>query len=207
MADVQFQPQNAYGLFSPDQWSNQFSLYNNQPMPWPSQYAGWPTDALGNPIRPPQGTTINTSPIQQPAQTAPARPQPSGMTDQQAWLLAQQTGGSGVQGSGRGTTSPQGALDIYNQLMKPMGPQRQQQAAAPAAAAGPSNIMSSPDALSLLANPGRVTTQGAQPGVAAPNQPGGGVLQAFLANWNPAQSGPGAGFQQNFARTLRGFGY
>ena len=53
VAKTQFQPQNPYALFSPDQWLNQFSTFNNAALPWPSSYSGMPTDAMGKPIQPP----------------------------------------------------------------------------------------------------------------------------------------------------------
>ena len=73
VAQTQFDPQNPNALFSPDQWLNQFSNYNNAALPWPSSYSGMPTDAMGNPIQPPPGMTINSSPAA-PAPAAPAAP-------------------------------------------------------------------------------------------------------------------------------------
>jgi hypothetical protein len=61
--------------------------------------------------------------------------------------------------------------------------------------------------LTGLANPGKVTTPGATVPASASAQPGPANLQSFLANWKPAQSGPGSGFQQNFATALKGMGY
>jgi hypothetical protein len=57
----------------------------------------------------------------------------------------------------------------------------------------------------MLANPGPVATPGATvPQASSANQPGPGVLQNFLANWQPASSGAGSGFTQNFNSILRG---
>jgi hypothetical protein len=57
-------------------------------------------------------------------------------------------------------------------------------------------------ALSMLANPGHVDTPGANVPQSSSYQPNNNVLQQFLANWQPAQSGPGSVFQQGFARGL-----
>src|ERR1700741_2048705 len=67
-------------MFDPTQRSNQFSNYNNAPLPWPPSYSGAPTDAMGRPIQSfqawqqanPGGTTLN-NPAAQP-QAAPAAP-------------------------------------------------------------------------------------------------------------------------------------
>jgi hypothetical protein len=165
---TQFQPQNPYGLFDPSQWSNAYSNYNNSALPWPSRYAGLPTDAMGNPIGLPAGTTLNTP----PAQPAPAPQQgPAAM-------------GQFLGGGGQG--APQAAP------------------AAPAQAGPDYNTV-----LSMLANPGKVTTPGATvpaaPVSSAQSNPAG--LQSFLAGFKPAQSGPGSGFQQGFANALKGMGY
>ena len=47
MDKTQFNPQDPNALFSSDQWLNQFSNFNNAALPWPSSYAGTPTDAHG----------------------------------------------------------------------------------------------------------------------------------------------------------------
>jgi hypothetical protein len=236
MASLSYAPFGSpYGLFGPDQFSNQFSLFNNKALPWPSQYAGMPTDAMGRPIQPPAGTTINTL----PAAPAPAPQQAANpsqwainndminamgrrATDQMNYQGAAGMGGGYAQGGPSSEMDDVVHMRLQNnaQYGVPLGPGGSvPQSSGPNAGipggapaqtpqvAGPSNNISSPDALSLLANPGPVTTPGAQPGVSAPNQPGAGVLQQFLANWNPAQSGPGSQFQQNFANTLRGMGY
>lgn len=79
-----------------------------------------------------------------------------------------------------------------------------QQAAAPTPAASPSGGLTAQQYLSLLAHPNPVTTPGATvPQSAQSYQPQGGGLAQFLAGWNPAQSGPGSGFQQGFNRALR----
>jgi hypothetical protein len=80
---------------------------------------------------------------------------------------------------------------------------------APAAPAAPSSANSTGNPaltytqyLQLLSNPGKVTTPGGDPNAAPAVQPGSGVLQQFLQNWQPAQSGPGSQFQQIFANAL-----
>ena len=51
MDKTQFNPQDPNALFSSDQWLNQFSNFSNAALPWPSSYAGTPTDAMGRPIQ------------------------------------------------------------------------------------------------------------------------------------------------------------
>ena len=75
VAQTQFDPQNANALFSPDQWLNQFSNFNNAALPWPSSYVGTPTDAMGKPIQPPPGMTLNSPPAAPPQAAAPQVPQ------------------------------------------------------------------------------------------------------------------------------------
>jgi hypothetical protein len=70
-----------------------------------------------------------------------------------------------------------------------------QQASRPAAAA--SGGLTYPQVLALLANPGKVTTPGANVPVGPSSQPGGGVNNAFLGQ---AQGKPG--MNQNFLSAL-----
>ena len=77
-------------------------------------------------------------------------------------------------------------------------------AAAPAPPAVNDAGLTAQQYLSLLANPGKVTTPGATVAQSAPPQSGSSVLQQFLAGFKPAQSGPGSGFQQGFAKALKG---
>ena len=72
--NAQFDPQNPDALFSPDQWLNQFGNFNNAALPWPSFHAGTPTDAMGRPIQPPPGMTLNSAPPAAPRPAAPAAP-------------------------------------------------------------------------------------------------------------------------------------
>jgi hypothetical protein len=194
---TQFQPQNPYALFSPDQWLNQFSNFNNKALPWPSSYAGMPTDAMGNPIAPPPGTTLNSSP-------APAAPAAPAAPQQQGRYVITNPGGMLPSGENYGSQTPTyiPAQEQYIPAPQQQAPQAAPQA--PQAAGGPTY----PQILSMLANPGKVTTPGSNVPVSASSaQPGSANLQSFLANWKPAQSGPGSGFQQNFATALKGMGY
>jgi hypothetical protein len=201
VAQTQFDPQNANALFSPDQWLNQFSNFNNAALPWPSSYVGTPTDAMGKPIQPPPGMTLNSSPAAPPqAPTAPQVPQ----------FL--QTAGGTI--SGGSTARNMGVSDGNvpgGYVVNPAYAQQQQQAAAaPQAApqAAPSPALNSwQNTMAMLANPGKVTTPGATVPAGPSTQPGPGALQAFLQNYKPTQSGPGAGFQNSFAGTLKGMGY
>ena len=218
VAQTQFDPQNPDALFSPDQWLNQFSNFNNAALPWPSSYAGTPTNAMGQPIQSAvdansaaqaqyqqqlaaynqqkAGTTLNSTPSQGFQQGVPNTLNPSGnaMLGQLEW------------GGLPGTTNHQTAGAYLQGLQaNPFsGAQQPQQQAAPSAPTPPNNWQST---IAALANPGKVTTPGATVPATASAQPGPANLQSFLANWKPAQSGPGSGFQQNFATALKGMGY
>jgi hypothetical protein len=179
--------------FDPSQWSNPYSQFYGKALPFPPTYAGTPTDALGQPIAVPQGMTLNNTPAQ-PQAPAPAAPQ------QQPVRLATTSEGMppGETSLGRGVIGGSYQPNAF------MGPQQQQPQQAPMAAAPAGNNWQT--TLAMLANPGHVTTPGATVPQAAPGggQPSPGVLQNFLANWQPAQSGPGSGFTQNFNQILRG---
>lgn len=189
-------------------------------------YQGAPTDAMGQPIQsyqpPAPGTTLNSTPA-----AAPAPQRPQGMTDQQALVLAQQLGGSGVQGSGRGTTGGQGIMDVYNQLMAGQGQTDPNSAARiqymmsggqgpppnPNAAGGAGTGAAGTPApqaadarqayLSALANPGPVTTPGAvmQPGATPTGSPPPSVLAHFLATQS-GKTGAGGYSNMPFFNTL-----
>jgi hypothetical protein len=191
---------NPYANFDPSQWTNPYSNFQNSAIPFPATYSGWPTDASGNPIQPTPGMTLNSSPGQagaaaQPAPAASAGPMmnflgtgPQSLTAVDARQAAQ-TG-----------TNP-ALYPLLNQQMQGAG---QQAPPMPAQQANPSGLTSQ-QYLQLRANPGHVTTPGATvPQSAGSATPGPGMLQQFLANWNPATSGPGSGFQQAFSKALRG---
>jgi hypothetical protein len=204
MASVPTYQSNPYANFDPSQWSNPYSAYQNGALPWPSSYAGWPTNALGQPIQPPQGMTLNSTPAQPQAPAAqPAQPatQPGVSPGGSAWALAQAMNPTTAQGNNSGTIN---AVQLYNQMTGGGNSPAAPAAAAPAAPSpsGPNNWQ---QALAMLAHPGQVTTPGATvPQSASSAQPGQGVLQQFLNNWRPAQSGPGSGYAQSFNNILRG---
>ena len=188
--------------FDPSQWTNPYSNFYGKALPWPSSYAGTPNNALGQPIQPPQGMTLNSTP-QQPQAAAPASQGSSPMLYGPASFPSPGSGLTPQHGNvpmpGGQFMSQQGYQALYGGGQGQPGA-----AAAPAqAAAAPNNWQNT---LSMLANPGHVTTPGATVPQAPPgsSQPSPGVLQNFLANWQPAQSGPGSGFTQNFNTILRG---
>jgi hypothetical protein len=193
MADTPtFQP-NPYANFDPSQWTNPYSNFYGRALPWPSSYAGAPTNALGQPIQPPQGMTLNQTPAQPQAPAAPS-------------MAALGSPARAMQNLGYGDWSmldPMLGHSSLPQSAQGGGMSGAAQPAASSAAAPPNNWQQT---LSLLANPGHVATPGATVPQAQPGggQPSPGVLQNFLANWQPAQSGPGSGFTQNFNTILRG---
>lgn len=208
MARVPTFSPNPYANFDPSQWTDPYSQFQSSALPWPSSYSGWPTDAMGRPIQAPPGMTLNSQPAA--AQPAAAQPQPQSgaFSPQQADRILQATGNwglSGPSGSGMGGQNNQMALVREAALTAGYRPQPAQSAAPmPTPAANPSGLTSQ-QYLSLLANPGNVATPGATAPQASPGwQPSNSVLQQFLANWNPAASGPGSQFGQNFMRALGG---
>jgi hypothetical protein len=210
MADASQLQLNPYALFDPSQWSNPYSQFQNQALPAAS-YAGWPTDAMGNPIQAQPGMTINQTPAQPTPTPAAATPsaQNGAFSPDQAMRILKATGQWGLSGGdGRGAQSNQPALEAMARLTAGYLPQ---QAAAPAAAApatANSAGLTPQQYMALRANPGPVPTYGATvPQSASSAQPGSGVLQQFLQNWKPAASGPGSGFQQGFSKALKGMGY
>jgi hypothetical protein len=216
MADTPTFQSNPYGSFDPSQWSNPYSQFYGKALPWPSTYAGTPTNALGQPIAVPQGMTLNNTPAQPQAPAAAAPPPVHGA----GGLLPGQW--DGPDGLPAGTPTAPIRLATTSEGMPPgetslgrgviggsyqpngfMAPQQQQPQAPMAAPPAGNNWQTS---LAMLANPGQVTTPGATVPQAPQGsaQPSPGVLQNFLANWQPAQSGPGSGFAQNFNTILRG---
>ena len=199
---------NPYADFDPSQWSNPYSNFQNSAIPFPATYSGWPTDASGNPIQPTPGMTLNSAPAQAAAPQAAARQ--SGQDPFAGSVLS--SGNSAVDmANWGGFMGPQNAMDRAYGSWGPgaqASPQAAPAAAAPAAASTPlqvGNPLTSQQYLQLRANPGRVTTPGATvPQSASSATPGPGMLQSFLANWNPATSGPGSGFQQAFSKALKG---
>jgi hypothetical protein len=186
-------------MFDPTQASNQFSNYNNAALPWPPTYNGAPVNAAtGQPIQSflnwqqanPGGMSLNATPAQ--PQAAPQIPYSPPNN-----VMLGSSSGSGPGGIGAGSPNTIGAnLPVLNGF----GPPSQlPQAAAPQAvpqAGGPPNNWNA--AINALANPGRVTTQGANVPLQTGYQPSGGVNQAFLQ-----QAGAGQGMNQNFLSALR----
>ena len=207
MADTPTFQSNPYGSFDPSQWSNPYSQFYGKALPWPSSYAGTPNNALGQPIATPPGMTLNSSPAAAPQ--APA-------ANQGQWAMNNAMLNSMGQAASAGGPSPQMSnvinMRAQNNAMYgaqpgpggsvPTAASFAAQGAPQAAAAPPNNWQQT---LGMLANPGQVTTPGATvPQAASSAQPDPGVLQSFLANWKPQQSGPGSGFTQNFNTILRG---
>lgn len=139
-----------------------------------------------------------------------ASPQERAQFDALGQVMAMGTAPTGVQGSGRGTYSAQGALDQASQLAPLLS--RAYQANAGQAAPQQGTPPSPPDLrqayLNALANPGPANVYGAappQPGQAptgAPQQPS--VIQSFLAA-HPGGGQTGAGGYSNtgFFNTLK----
>lgn len=212
MANMPTFSPNPYGNFDPSQFANPYSQFSGA-LPWPSSYAGTPTDAQGRPIQSYlDAQNAAPAPAQQPPgltlNSAPAAP--SAIDQANAWALARAASPIGDY-SGAGTTfgannqRMQSALIQQqinaNQIMSQQQ-QQPQQAAPQAAPAGPNMSQAY---LQALANPGPVTTPGATvPQSPTAYQPGSGVLQQFLANWRPQASGPGSGFTQGFYNALKG---
>ena len=211
MADASQLQLNPYALFDPSQWQNPYSNYQSSALPVAS-YAGMPTNFAGQPIQMPAGMTINQTPAQ--PQAAPAAAVAGGgVNPNQALINAIYQGGGqsggGFGGQGSSTSGGNGAL--LTQLLMGGGggaPVASAPAAQPAAAPTNNAGLTTQEYMAMRANPGPVPTYGATvPQSASSAQPGTGVLQSFLQNWKPAQSGPGSGFQQGFSHALKGMGY
>jgi hypothetical protein len=204
---------NPYANFDPSQYLNPYSNYQSSALPAAS-YAGWPTDAMGNPIQPKPGMTLNSTPQQQ---QAPAAAPQSNIPQFLPYAGGSGTGGAAggenAMGSG-GVPGGQNTLGGYQvnpaYAIQQAQQQYAQQQAAPAAAPAPaanSAGLTAQQYMQLRANPGHVTTPGATvPQAPATNQ-SNGVLQQFLQNWTPATSGAGSGLQQGFSKALKGMGY
>jgi len=203
MASIPTFSPNPYGNFDPSQWTNPYSSFQNSGIPFPASYSGWPTDAMGNPIAKPPGMTLNSSPAQPAPAAAPQVTQVPYSPPNNIMLGS--SSGVGPGGIGAGSPNTIGA-NLFQGASAAPSPAAMAAAApqAPAPAANPSGL-SSQQYLQLLAHPNYVQTPGATvPQAASSAQPGTGMLQSFLNNWNPATSGPGSGFQQSFSKALRG---
>jgi hypothetical protein len=180
------------GMYGP----NLYSQFQGR-IPQPGYSGGTPTDAMGNPIQPPPGTTLNSTPAAAP-QAAPA-----------AQTIAPKYGDWSSLAPTISSDPTLQANYARNLGLGPMGayvPSSQTANAAPQAAA-PQQAASGgslDDAISLLSNPGKVNTPGATvPQYQIGNQPS--VLQQFLAN---QKGGTGAGNYSNtgFFDTLNALG-
>jgi hypothetical protein len=182
-------------MLDPSQQSNQFSSYNNAPLPFPPSYAGTPVNAAtGKPIQSfldwqqqnPGGMTINQTPAQPQAPATPT-------------IGAQALQAIGMGGL-LGSLDPQKAAALQEMVLPGssripgVGGQTQTAPAAPQASGPPNNWGA---ALSALANPGNPVTPGATVPLTQGFQPSGGVNAAFLQN---AQGRPG--MNQNFLSAL-----
>lgn len=175
-------------------------------------YYGAPTDASGRPIQSYQDAQVAhdqwaaTHPAQPQGTTLNSHPQVDAVTNQ---LLGWNALGHMNQPNYRPSTGDP-YLDSINGIGQSGGPQfdpsraggqaQQQQAAAPAQ----TNPVDMRQAyLSALANPGKVTTPGAQiyPGAAQTGAPQPSVLDKFLAS-NQASTGGGGYSNAPFFQTL-----
>jgi hypothetical protein len=183
------------GMYSPNPYSQ---FQGRLPM---MGYQGTPTDALGNPIQSPPGTTLNTTPAAAPA-TSASQPTPQQWAYNNDMLNAM---GRNLQGGGGlkmgdivnmraqnnamyGMTQPPGGPVLQSSGPNAATPPGTQAGASPGAGAG-----SMDQALALLANPGKVMTPGATAPQATLAQ-GPSVLDSFLAS---RQGGTGAGNYSN----------
>ena len=230
MASIPTFQSNPYSSFDPSQWQNPYSQFQSSALPWPPTYAGTPTDAMGNPIAsyqapqapqaqaaaPTPGMTLNSSPAQLPLMPSGGTNQVRGGSSNPALTASDLSNYQAQQGMLAGAPTRQALAGIPNagqmnaqQLGAALAAQQQPGAAAGAAgaAAGGAPANNWQAAIRALANPGNPVTPGATvPQSAQSYQPSNGVLQQFLANWRPAASGPGSGFQQTFANALQGGG-
>ena len=199
-------------MFDPTQRSNQFSLYNNQRLPYPPTYNGVPTNAMGQPIQSfqnwqaqnPGGTTLNATPAMPPQ--APQATYYYGNALSPGGIQTTNTFGPQVLMGAPGVSRAQGLQNMQtaNNAVLGLGPggsqfgagaTQPQQPQAPQASGPPNNWQA---AINALANPGNPAIQGANVPLQTGSQPAGGVNQAFLQN-----AGAGQGMNQGFLSALR----
>jgi hypothetical protein len=208
-------PQYPY-MFSADQFSNRFSPFQGKAFPWPSQYSGTPTDALGRPIQSYMDAAAQNAAAAQPAQAPPVSlnttPGSYGQPGTNPWATLQAGGATPDQMAGfmsqmqptygtSGVANPNYSR-MMGRLMAGVGGQNAQPSASSASGGG-GGIDMNQAYLNALANPGKVVTPGAK--VTPSPAPSGqsGVLQQFLANWQP-QTGAGGYSNAGFLNALRG---
>jgi hypothetical protein len=97
---------NPYADFDPSQWSNPYSNFQSQAIPFPASYSGWPTNALGQPIQAPPGMTLNSSAASPaaPAAAAPAASQNDYVANPQSGMMMPNPGA--FQGNFAGGVDP-----------------------------------------------------------------------------------------------------
>jgi hypothetical protein len=174
-------------MFSQDQWSNKYSPFAGKPIPFPAQYQGTPTDALGRPIQ----SYLDAQAAAPPAQAPPVTLNSTPATGTPGWQTIDPTAQAGQQGqtwnpgssqaqasriwqAAQGAGQGQYLNALTNQGMAPWQQQK------PAAPAGPDMNAAY---LAALANPGKVQTPGATVAQSPTPSNQSGVLQQFLANW------------------------
>jgi hypothetical protein len=201
---------NPYANFDPSQWSNPYSNYQSSALPG-ATYAGWPTNWQGQPISPMPGMTLNSS---QPAAAAPAAAAspPSGAASSNPALAGWQAAhppGSQISAGGTLPSGENYGSSTPTQVPATYVPQQQAAQGAATAPIPQSNSagLTPQQYMQLRANPGYVQTPGATVPEGSSQPLGSGALQSFLSNWKPASAGPGSGFQQSFANSLKGMGY
>ena len=213
-------------MFDQSQWSNKYSPFAGKAIPFPAQYRGTPTDALGRPIQsyldtqaqhdawrptPAAPVTLNSNPN--------SNPNPN-WAIQNAMLNSMGQKASQVTTPGGASNDPQTASNVIamrgmlgpdpnsNNTGQtgsiipghPIGAQQAQPAAAPQT--NPYDMNQA--YLDALANPGKVTTPGATVPQSAPPSNQSGVLQQFLQNWKPGIN-PAGNYNPNlFPDALRG---
>lgn len=197
-------------MFDPSQLSNQFSNYNNAPLPYPPTYntgAGGPVNAAtGKPIQSfqqwqqqnPGGMAINNTPAQ-PPQT---QQQPDMLAMRNAALTGQPGAAQAYGAIFAPPGSQPGIQSMYGRNFAAFTPQGAGMQGAGTPGAAQSQASAPPNnwgaALNALAAPGDPRTQGANVPMVTGYQPAGGVNNAFLQ-----QAGSGAGMNQGFLSALR----
>jgi hypothetical protein len=186
------------GMYGPNPYS---PFQGRIPMPG---YRGTPTDAMGNPIQPPPGMTLNSPPpaaAPSAADMTPGGPNTflSGAARPQGQYIQTSPGGQMPSGENYGSATPQTIAPQYQYMPA-------QQSAAPSQATPPQTASGAnlQDTIAMLGNPGKVNTQGATvPQSTVGGQPS--VLQQFLAS---QKGGTGANTYSNtgFFDTLNALG-
>lgn len=180
-------------LFSHDQLTNQFSPYNNQPLSFPPQYVGMPTDSMGRPIGPPPaaqapaptpatppGTTLNSSPGNRP-----------GWYNMWGSYMGD-PGGAQVPTNPQGNYMGAGAGGFPSWVPGAGGRQ-----SAPAASGG--GGLSYSDVLSRLANPGAQQTYGSTA------RPAPSIMPSMVAAMTPRTGAGGNYSNAPLVNTLKGY--